>query len=1088
MPFARSAGQHAGQSGRKHGSAGAQSNYAVMDTCAACGAALPEGARFCPSCAAPVEPRQDERERKLVTVIFADLVGSTELGGSQDPERTRGLLERFYDAMAGEIDTAGGTLEKFAGDAVMAVFGAPAALEDHPERALHASLAMRRRLRELFGDAVALRIGVNTGEVVVGQPREGSSFVTGDPVNVAARLEQAAEPGEIVVGARTFATVRGAFEFSETQTVEAKGKPEGVECRRLVRALSPMRPRGVGGLHRTFVGREQEVSMLELAYADVVERRAAHMVTILGDAGVGKTSLVREFWERLALRAPDTLRRTGRCLSYGQGITYWPLGEVLKEHLGILESDPPEIVRERLGERELLGLTLGLDVAHGLHPLAARDRFQDTWVEFLDELVAEQPAVILIEDVHWAEEQLLDLLERLVRDTRGPLLLLATARPELLQDRPGWGVRLPATTIAVDALSEENASRMLDELLGATLPAGLEEMIVERAEGNPFFVEELLATLIDRGLLQPRNGSWQLTELPADFTVPDTVQAVVAARIDLLEPGEKQALQAASVIGRVFWARPVYELVEDAAPNLRVLEDRDFVRRRPGSSIAGDREYAIKHALTREVAYESLPRAKRAQLHAAFAEWLERAGSRDEHASLLAHHYAEAVRKDDADLAWAGNEERFAELRSRALDWLHRASELAIGRFEIDDGLALLQRALDLEPDEAERVELWREVGRANMLKLDGEAFWTAMLNSLEGSDPTAAADTYSELAFQTATRAAMWKRRPDAELIARWVERALELAKPESPARAKALIARTQVVPEESEETSREAAELADRLGDLDLRSWAWYARCWAASWRGDYEEAAAWAERRVDLVPQLTDPDHLSLIYLFAFDPYVAACRLKDARELVRAHVQVVARLSPHHRLHGVWNLLDVEGVAGRWEAIGELTPRAEQAVAANTTTPCIGNSQSLLWCALASTIRGDEEESERLEQSADDLGMEGYESLIEPFRVELAIARNDLAEVERKLVEWQPRGFRNFQGLVARMNGLAALDRRAEIEEEAPHLIRPGTYPEPFALRALGLVRDDDGLIERAISRFESMGLEWHAAETKRLLGGS
>ena len=706
-----------------------------MDTCAACGAAVPAAARFCPTCAAPVAVDLDQSERKLATIIFADLVGSTELADSQDPERTRATLDRFYDAMTAEIETAGGTIEKFAGDAVMAVFGAPASLEDHAERALHGALAMQRRLHKLFGETLALRIGVNTGDVVVGKPREGSSFVTGDAVNVAARLEQAAGPGEVLVGERTVATARGAFEFGEAQTIEAKGKPGGVACRRLVRGLSLMRPRGVGGLRRAFVGRDEEMEVLERAYREVEDRREPQLVTILGDAGVGKTRIVREFWERLGGRSPETVRRTGRCLSYGQGITYWPLAEVLKEQLGILESDPPAVVLERLGWREILGLTLGLDVTHGLHPLAARDRFQDAWVEFLEEIVAERPTVVLIEDIHWGEEQLLDLLERLVRDTRGPLLLIATARPELLEQRPGWGARVRSTTLQLEALSSEDAVRMLDELLGGTLPAGLREVVIQRAEGNPFFVEELLGTLIDRQLLERKNGSWRLAELPSDFAVPDTVQAVVAARVDLLDPAEKQALQAASVIGRIFWAGPVYELVEEAEPDLRVLEERDFIRRRSGSSIAGDREYAIKHALTREVAYASLPKAKRARLHAAFARWLERTGEgRDEVAPLLAHHYAEAVRTDDVGLAWAGEEAELVELRASALAWLRRAAELAIGRFEIDDGLALLHRALALEPDEGDQAALWREIGRANVFKLDGEAFWTAMLNSLEGT------------------------------------------------------------------------------------------------------------------------------------------------------------------------------------------------------------------------------------------------------------------------------------------------------------------------------------------------------------------
>jgi predicted ATPase/class 3 adenylate cyclase len=634
-------------------------------------------------------------ERKLATVLFADLAGSTALADEQDPERTRARLERFYDAMATEIEAAGGTIEKFVGDAVMAAFGAPEALEDHAERALHTALAMQRRVES----GLALRIGVNTGEVVVGQPREGSSFVSGDAVNVAARLEQAAEPGEILAGERTVAAAQGAFEFGDARTVEAKGKAGGVRCRPVVRALSLMRTRGVSGLARAFVGREHELERLRQAYRRAVERSQPVLVTVLGDAGVGKTRLMRELWEHLGAETREPLRRTGRCLAYGEGITFWPLAEILKEHLGILESDPPEDVRRVLSGREILGLTLGLDVAGDLHPLAARDRLQAAWVEFVTELADERPLVVLVEDVHWAEEPLLDLLERIADDVHGPLLLLATARPDFAR---AWGARIDAETILLEPLPADAAASLVDALVSSDLPHDVRQLVVERAEGNPFFVEEVLGNLIDAGVLTRENGGWRAGELPSGFEIPDSVQAVLAARIDLLDEAEKAALQAAAVIGRVFWTGPVYELVAGLQPDLRVLESRDFIRRRSASSLEGEVEYAFKHALTVEVAYGGLTKARRARLHAEFAEWLERLGAgREEQVPLLAHHYAEAVRPEDVDIAWPGDEARVDELRARAVDWLGRAAESAITRYELQDAVALLQRALELEHDQS---------------------------------------------------------------------------------------------------------------------------------------------------------------------------------------------------------------------------------------------------------------------------------------------------------------------------------------------------------------------------------------------------
>jgi class 3 adenylate cyclase/tetratricopeptide (TPR) repeat protein len=1044
--------------------------------CVQCGAELPAEARFCPGCAAAVEHEPESaEERKVATVLFADLVGSTALGAAEDPERTRLMLERFYDAMAEEIEQAGGTVEKFVGDAVMAAFGAPVALEDHAERALHAALGMQRRLQELFGDRLGLRIGVNTGEVVVGRPREGSSFVTGDAVNVGARLEQAAGTGEILLGERTAAAVRGAFELTEPMTVEAKGKPEGVVAQRLVRALSLMRPRGVGGLHAVFVGRDAELGRLQETYDWAVAEGRPQLVVISGDAGVGKSRLVRELWAWLAVQSPQPLQRTGRCLSYGHGIAYWPLAEVLREHFELREDDGAELALERLGRFRYLGLTLGLDVASGLHPLAARERLHDSWANFLQELVVERPAVLLVEDVHWAEDDLLDLLDSLADQVDGPLLILATARPELLERRHAWHRWM----LPLEALRAATTGELLDGLVGVELPHQLRNAIVERAEGNPFFVEELLATLIDRGIMERQNGGWRCAELPEGFEVPDTVQAVLAARIDLLPAAEKAALQAASVIGRVFWTGPIYELVS-GAPDFDLLAERDFVRRRAGSSLSGEREYAIKHALTREVAYASLPKGKRAQLHAAFAQWLEGSGEgNDEHAGLLAHHYAEAVRPEDLDLAWSGREGEAAELSAKALTWSKRAAELAIGRYEIDEGLTLLQRAVELETDAAERGRLWYEIGRASALKYDGEGFVAAMEKAIELGAPSAA--VYAELGFQTVQRAGMWVEQPNRSLVGGWIARALELANEGSPERAKALV--SSAFWDFDESTARAALSAAEELGDDAVRSQALAAVSLTRWMAGEWEEALGLWQRRVELLPEIDDPDHRCEILFRGFNFWVATGRLAEAGSMLAQLDEIADGLTPHHRLHAASGRAELASVTGRWEELRRLAPRVETAVEANLATPCPMNVASLLECSLACAHLEHHAESLRLEEKANAIGMVGYGVFFHPRRIRLALARGDLAAVRSLVDSLDPQEVRQWDyEFDVWFDALAALGEQERIESDAPTMIERPSYARPFALRALGLVRDDAALLEQAAATFDALGLGWHAQRTR------
>ena len=1025
-------------------------------------------------------------ERKLATVLFADLVGSTEFSADQDPERLRALLDRFYDAMAAEVEGAGGTVEKFIGDAVMAAFGAPVAHEDDAERALHVALGMQRRMGELFGGRLALRIGVNTGEVVAGQPREGSSFVTGDAVNVCARLEQAAAPGEILVGERTVAAARGAFEFAEPATVQAKGKPGGVVCRKLVRALSLTRPRGLGGLPPAFVGRGSELAELRQAYRRVAASGRPILVSVLGEAGVGKTRLVREFWRWLGEDPQQPLLRSGRCLSYGHGITYWPLGEVLKEHLGILESDSPEVVAERVSGRDGLGFTLGLAPPEGMHPLTVRDRLRTSWVGFLRELTSERPAAVLVEDLHWADGELCDLLQMLAERVPGPLLLVVTARPELLDQRPGWTRPAGASLLRLEALPVAEAEQLALALLGSGCPAPIRELVAERAEGNPFFAEELIATLADRGVLARRKGGWSFGELPPDFFVPDTVQAVLAGRIDLLPRPGKSALQTAAVIGRVFWDGPVCELVEGADPEFGLLQDRAFVLPHARSSIEGQREWLIKHALTREVAYRSLLRARRAPLHAGFAEWLERNGKGEaEHAPLLAHHYAAAVVPEDLDLAWAGREEQAEALRAKAVLWSRRAAELAIGRYEIDQGLALLNRAVSLETEAREQAAIWRQIGNARALKYDGPGFWQAMQKALEVGGPSA--EVYSDLALQTVQRAGMWVQQPDPEwtLVDGWIRQALDLAQDGSLAQGNALAALAMTSDDES--AARSALAIAEQLGASELRCMALQTISDSALLARDFDRACTMMDQVMALLDEVPDPDVRCTALMSAVFGYLRSGKLDQATAASAQAIDIAAGLTPHHRLHAAgWQIL-LASVTGRWNEVKAQAAEAERVVDANlaAATPCVSNVSTLLNCAVGSAYAGDEDEAGRLEAKAYGLGMEGgrwYQGWFDPPKIRLALARHqtgELAELASADFDWEWEPVSTF------LDALAALGDRERIEAEAPKWLQEGTLAEPFALRALGVARGDRALLEQALERFEAMGLIWHAEQTRHLL---
>jgi class 3 adenylate cyclase len=1033
-------------------------------------------------------------ERKVVTVLFADLVGSTALTASHDPERTRVLLDRYYEAMASEIEASGGTVEKFIGDAVMAVFGAPVAHEDHVERALHTALAMRRRLALLYGGELKLRIGVATGEVVVASGRDGGALVTGIPVNACARLEQNASPGDILVHSRTARAATGAFEFGPTIAIEVDGIREGLECRRLIRALARMRPRGLRDVEPVFVGRETELDLLCTSFRRVASELRPSLVTVVGAPGVGKSRLLHEFWEWLARCSPQPLRRTGRCPSYGRAITYVPLGEILREELGLLTTDAVEVAHDRLGDRDILGLALGADVGQQLHPLEAQEKLREAAVGFFQEMVARRSAVLLVEDIHWAQEPLLELIERLVREVQGSLMVVATARPEFLDLRPSWGRGLrDAATIWLEPLSSEDTGLLVEELLDAELPSELVEAVVERSGGNPFFAEELLGSLADRGTLVRASGRWTVDADSAALPTPSSVQAVLSARIDLLPPVEKAALHAAAVIGRSFWRGAVRELLDGASADLDLLEARDFVRRQTPSSVDGETEYVFKHTLTREVAYAGIAKARRARLHAGFAEWLAQVGAEhDDHASLLAHHYAEAVRADDADLAWAEDQIQLGRLRKIALLWLRRAGELAVGRYELDDAIALFTRALDLATG-SERCDLYQRIGRANALKFDADGFWSALQSAASCAvDDVTRADYEAELAFEVFMRSGMWTSTPPLEQVRASIEFALEHAGPVSAARSTALVAKAFAEVGDIDEAAAEAWAIADELDDPVLRSSALDAQQHVATRAGDYERAWAFGNRRLELLDFISDPDHRADIVQSLIPASVATGRIAQARELVRLNDAITRPLTPHHQVHGVALAVGVEEMLGNWPAIAPIEERVLATVEANLMTPCTQGPAALIVCALAAAEVGDDARSRRLEHVADELVFPGWQ-VLDALRLRLALARDDLERADELLApllaegeSWYRRGHWSIATtLTAPIDALARLGRRDEVEERAPFLLGAGIYFEPFAWRALGVVRGEHDLVRQAAAGFAALGLDWHVAETAKLV---
>jgi class 3 adenylate cyclase/predicted ATPase len=721
---------------------------ALERRCPSCGTPAPPEAKFCMTCGAsltalpePAAPEPPEpapvparlpEERRQVTVLFADLSGYTAVAEQMDPEAVKTLVERALRRLGDEVERFGGTVDKYIGDNVMALFGAPVAHEDDAERAVRAALGMQAAMGEIneslkLPETVdfELRVGINSGEVLAGAV--GANYtVTGDTVNTASRLQSASRPGAITVGERTVRATSDAIEYDELAPLELKGKAEPVPAWEAVSVKSAYAVRRASPKSEApLVGRDYEVGTLRSLHERVVRERRPHIVTLVGEAGVGKSRLLREFEQELC--GGESAIRTGRCLPYGSGLVFWALGEVIRQECGILDADSSDDAWRKLAsymvdvlsdeddsdgesaERRaaLIGMAIGLEPPPDLRPAYSDDpeRLRDAYFSALrsgvEAMARRRPLVLAFEDIHWADDGLLDVIEHLAQWVRAPLMLLCLSRDELLERRPSWGGgRRNATQLFLEPLTRQDTQELVASLLPADDHPAAEilSVVVERSGGNPFFAEEMVRRVAEADQID-------LAELP------DSVQAVLAARLDALDPFERRLVQQAAVVGRTFWASSLASVAQeenrDLSEALTSLQEKDILAPGAEGLLLGERELAFKHVLIRDVAYKMLPKAVRSRKHFEVGRFIEeRAGDRtDEVVALLAEHYGRAAALgDEGGVAT----DELQPIRERAVHFLEVAGDGASLLYSNREALSHYQHARAVGAEGCEEASLMR--------------------------------------------------------------------------------------------------------------------------------------------------------------------------------------------------------------------------------------------------------------------------------------------------------------------------------------------------------------------------------------------
>jgi class 3 adenylate cyclase/DNA-binding SARP family transcriptional activator len=1109
--------------------------------CPSCGTATEPESRFCAACGHRLDrPSTRYEERKLVTVLFADLLGSTALGEQLDPERLRTLLSEYFSAMASVIESQGGVVEKFIGDAVMAVFGVPTAHEDDAERALRAALGMHTRLQELnaeiaarHGVELAIRIGVNSGEVIAGT--EADQFmVTGDVVNVAARLQQTARPGEVAAGERTYLATRGAFAAEPIDDRALKGKSLQVRAWRVLGTAEPARPRGVPGITSRLVGRERELTLLETFYRGSTDDARPALVTILGQPGIGKSRLTAEFIAGVRAGPEAPAFYQGRCLPYGEGITYWALREILWEAAGIMLGDSPEVAADKLGtlvhalldqagvdpgevDRVLFALATTAGIALQENPLqemspeSIGEELGLAWPRFLSALAARAPTLVVIEDLHRGEPPLLNMVEHLVTRSTGPVFIIATGRPELAQMRAGWSGRSGMSQITLDPLPDAQAETLLQELL-PSVGLDLRHRVLAAAEGNPLFAEEIVAHLIDQGVLAWSSDGIVEVAPDANVTIPDTVRALLAARVDALPLEEKRTLQDAAVVGRIFWTTTL-EAMRDGAvrPSLRALEEKGFVVTRPTSSLSGQTELAFRHGLIRDVAYESIPKGRRATAHAEVGRWIEElvGDRREEYVELIAHHYESAARPEDSELAWPTDPARRDAVRTRAVGALVDAGRAATAKFAIDQALDFGDRALALARSEDERLAALELKALAAHAAVRADEAWSYYVEALDVAEDIGNSDAAQRLGAHATL---LWARYRGALTGEDWTPKAVAIVRNglEEGDGARAsfelgafLIGRTafrswNMAPhakEDARSDAERAVTIAQEIGSQTLLSYALDGLVMEIEQDG-FCESAALAGRALAVGRSMEDRGEKHELLVTAAIAFADAGRFDDAAIAGAEAASLAARLGPHRGLHAGSAQTHALLPPGRLTELQEATATAVDLVAEEEMHTCFHGLTALAGQAISAYEVGDAGAARRTLEVYDTAVISGAGTrvfqtieMLRPLigarevrrrvdQVELAdaVRASVQAEVYRLRVELQLNA---LERQWARLHELADRARALAASACAPYLDWIADWSQGVELADRGQIRESIAKARTAASAPEAYGERYLAA---------